>query len=94
MLVVLSDLHIEEEATSHILGDGTLPPLKFHRNLPSTPYRLLISRLAVEAKRNAAQRLDLVLAGDILDLHRTSIWFSDNPAGVRPYVNTTDVSLD
>ena len=92
MLVVLSDLHFEEEAANHILGDGALSPLKFHRNLPATPYRLLISQLATEAKRNAAQRLDLVLAGDILDLHRTGLWFAENPTDIRPYVNATEVS--
>lgn len=94
MLVVLSDLHFEEEATNHILGAGTLSPLKFQRNLPATPFRLLISQLAKEAQRNAAQRLDFVLAGDIFDLHRTSLWFAENTADVRPYVSTTAVDQD
>ncbi|UCC50992.1 MAG: metallophosphoesterase [Anaerolineaceae bacterium] len=92
MLVVLSDLHFEEEAANQILGNGNLPPLEFHRNLPAKPYQLLIAHLAAEAKRNAAQRLDFVLAGDIFDLHRTGLWFTENPAGARPYVTTSDVS--
>jgi UDP-2,3-diacylglucosamine pyrophosphatase LpxH len=94
MLVVLSDLHFEEEVASQILGDGSLPPLQFHRNLPAKPYQILISQLADEALRNSAQRLDLVLAGDIFDLHRTGLWFAENPAGSRPYVNTLSVSAE
>ena len=94
MLVVLSDLHFEEEAANQIIGDGTLPPLEFHRNLPAQPYRLLISHLADEARRYSAQRLDLVLAGDIFDLHRTGLWFTENPTGSRPYVNTTQTSAE
>ena len=94
MLVVLSDLHFEEEAANHILGDGSQPPLEFHRNLPAAPFRLLISQLATEAKRNSAQRLDFVLDGDILDLHRTGLWFTENPKDERPYVPTTKVNSD
>lgn len=94
MLVVLSDLHFEEEAANQIVGDGGQAPLKFHRNLPAEPYRLLFAHLADEARRNGAQRLDLVLAGDIFDLHRTGLWFTENEAGLRPYVNTSQVSAE
>jgi UDP-2,3-diacylglucosamine pyrophosphatase LpxH len=94
MLVVLSDLHFEEEAANQIIGDGSQPPLQFHRNLPAQPYRLLICHLADEARRYSAQQLDLVLAGDIFDLHRTGLWFTENPDGSRPYVNTTQVSAE
>ncbi len=92
MLVVLSDLHFEEEAANHIFGDGSLPPLKFQRNLPAKPFQLLINHLATESIRNSAQRLDFVLAGDIFDLHRTGLWFTENPADIRPYVPSTEIS--
>ena len=52
MLVVLSDLHFEEEASNHISGDGSHPPIEFKRNLPATPYRLLVQQWADEAVRN------------------------------------------
>ena len=94
MLVVLSDLHFEEEAANQILGDGSHPPLEFHRNLPVKPYQLLFVRLADEARRNNALRLDLVLAGDIFDLHRTGLWFAENPAGARPYVRSSQVNAE
>ncbi|MDX1412557.1 MAG: metallophosphoesterase [Candidatus Promineifilaceae bacterium] len=94
MLVVLSDLHFEEESSSQIIGDGTRTPLKFQRNLPAAPFRKLIAQLAVEAKRNAARRLDFVLAGDIFDLHRTTIWFTETPPALRPYQSTATVDQD
>ncbi len=94
MLVVLSDLHFEEETSYHIMGDGSLPPIQFRRNLPATPYRLLIQQLASEAVRNTAQKLNLVLAGDIFDLHRTGLWFTENPADLRPYASNDQVPPD
>lgn len=92
MLVVLSDLHFEEEASYHIQGDGSHPAVEFKRNLPAAPYRLLLQNLAVEALRNEARKLHLVLAGDIFDLHRSGLWFTDNPHDSRPYVSNDDIT--
>ncbi len=92
MLVVLSDLHFEEEASNHIPGSGGQPPIVFRRNLPAIPYRLLIRQLASEAIRNDAQRLDFVLAGDIFDLHRSGLWFTENEEAVRPYVSSAQIT--
>jgi hypothetical protein len=36
--------------------------------------------------------MDLVLTGDVFDLHRTTLWFKDNPDNARPYVASTEVS--
>ena len=86
MIVVISDLHLEEEASDNLAG---IPP--FTRNLPAKAYISFIARLADEAKRNGAQRLDLVLAGDIFDIHRTGLWFSDENPGPKPYVSSDEV---
>lgn len=94
MLVVLSDLHFEEEASNHILGDGSHPPIEFKRNLPATPYRMLVQQWADEAVRNDAQKLEVVLAGDIFDLHRSGLWFFDNQRNVRPYVSNEAISSE
>jgi len=91
MLVVVSDLHFEEEASNHIPSAGVHPAIAFARNLPAKPYQLFIAQLASEARRNGAKRLDLALAGDIFDVHRTGLWFRDNPAEVRPYVSADAV---
>lgn len=92
MLVVLSDLHFEEEASDIIPGDDVHPPVIFSRNLPALPYRRLVAHLASEAVRNGATQLDLVLAGDIFDIHRTALWFAEDEfAGARPYTDNAEV---
>lgn len=94
MLVVISDLHFEEEALDVIPGDGDRSALGVARNVPSRAYRGLVSTLAAEAVRNGARRLDLVLAGDVFDLRHTSLWFrrgARDGAAVRPYVGTAKV---
>lgn len=92
MLVVISDLHFEEEESNYIVGDGDHDSIKFSRNLPGKVYRSLIAHLANEARRNGAKNLDLVFAGDIFDIHRTGLWFTQNPADIRPYVSNSAVS--
>jgi UDP-2,3-diacylglucosamine pyrophosphatase LpxH len=95
MLVVISDLHFEEEESDFLAdGNGERPYFSrdlFRRNTPAEAYRRLTAWLAAEAHRSGAQRMDLVLAGDVFDLHRTTLWFKDNPDGVRPYVSSTNV---
>ncbi len=91
MLVVISDLHFEEEASTHIPGDADT---HLNRNLPARPFLLLMNQLANAAERNDAQRLDFVLAGDIFDINRTALWHTDNPTGVRPYVSTAEISAE
>ncbi len=94
MLVVISDLHMEEEATNHVTADPKLPPIAFSRNLSPKAYRKVFADLAHEASRNQARAMHLVLAGDIFDLHRSGLWFHDNPERVRPYVNASEVGPD
>lgn len=96
MLVVISDLHFEEEAANHIVGDGRHEPIVFQRNLPAKPFRLLMQRLAYEAQRNGATHLDLVMAGDIFDINRTGLWFrkTANPADTRPYIAADTAAPD
>ena len=67
MLVVISDLHFEEESSDVIPGIGNHPPVAFSRNLPGRAYRSFIAHLATEAARNGAKKLDLAFAGDIFD---------------------------
>jgi UDP-2,3-diacylglucosamine pyrophosphatase LpxH len=91
VIVVVSDLHFEEEAADNIPGHGTIQPVLYSRNLPASAFTSFIVHLANEARRNQAKRLDLVFAGDIFDVHRTSLWFKDNPAELRPYVASRDI---
>ncbi|MGD2049962.1 MAG: hypothetical protein PVH03_10710, partial [Chloroflexota bacterium] len=94
MLVVISDLHFEEERTDVIPEGNGLPAVSYSRNLPAKVFRSFINHLAQEAVRNRARSLDLVFAGDIFDLHRTSLWFRANPSNLRPYVQSGAVDGD
>ena len=95
MLVVLSDLHFVEESSHYLEGAEILSrlarPIQYSHNLPARPFQQLVIRLADEAVRNNAERLDLVLAGDVFDINRTAMWFDDevNPTNERPYVSAT-----
>jgi len=93
MLVVVSDLHFEEESTDWTVGDGSNTPIEYSRNLPGKVYQGFISHLAEEASRNKAKKLDLVFAGDIFDVNRTSLWFRKNPAIARPYVSADSIEI-
>lgn len=89
MLVVISDMHFEEERSDYIEGEGVT--VGFSRNTPGHEYYALGSALASEARRNGAQKMDLVLAGDLFDLHRTTLWFEGENRHARPYVPDAEV---
>ena len=85
MLVVISDLHFEEEISYTIpAGDG-IDPVRFTRNLPPKAFARFISDLAAEAIRNKARRLDLVFAGDIFEITRTPLWWEGDEIIAKPY---------
>ena len=82
MLVVLSDLHFSE-AQSTSLGD-----LSFNKNLPVETYRAFLKELNQVAIANGIDNVDLVLAGDILEITRSGIWFEN---GERPYQDNRSI---
>jgi len=82
MIVVISDLHFEEEASDVISGRG-LPDVIFQRNLSPRAYRNFIAQMAEQAARRKVKEFQLVIAGDLFDFSRTTLWFSD---ALRPYV--------
>lgn len=94
MLVVISDLHFEEEKSRNIAGQGVHEPIEVPRNIHLKAFTKIFSRLDERARRDGAKKMDLVLAGDIFELHRTALWFRDNPQDVRPYVSATEVEAD
>lgn len=82
MLVVLSDLHFSEAKSTQI---GSF---RFNRNLSPETYEAYFSEINQFAKANQINQIDFVLAGDILEISRSSIWLeSEN----RPYTNNDDV---
>jgi UDP-2,3-diacylglucosamine pyrophosphatase LpxH len=90
MLVIISDLHFEEEATDAVPGAGSAPPINLRRNLPGIAFEQLIATVAGEAAQNNAKQLDFILAGDVFDLHRTQLWFKGGD-GLWPYVNSNEL---
>lgn len=82
MFVVLSDLHFSE-AQSTQLG-----PYRFNRNLPPEAYESYFFEINHFAKANKVEKVDLILAGDILEISRSVIWLDE---GHRPYINNYDV---
>jgi UDP-2,3-diacylglucosamine pyrophosphatase LpxH len=82
MIVVLSDLHFSEAQSTKISG------FLYNRNIPYETFRGFFTDINNIAKANGIQSLDLVLAGDILEITRSGIWF-DGPD--RPYISCQDV---
>ncbi|HAF48923.1 MAG TPA: hypothetical protein DCL08_06750 [Anaerolineaceae bacterium] len=82
MLVVLSDLHFSEAQSTQI------GPYRFNRNLPAEAYQSYFQEINQLAKANEIKKIDLVLAGDILEISRSEIWLGE---GQRPYLNNEDV---
>ena len=89
MIVVISDLHFEEEATDIIPGAGRHPDLVFRRNLDSRAYCHFIAEMAEEVERRKISDFDLVIAGDLFDFNRTTLWFRDE---LRPYVPFNEIT--
>jgi len=89
MIVVISDLHFEEEASDVIPGRGRRPDVIFRRNLNPRAYRGFIAQMAEQVARRKAKEFQLVIAGDLFDFSRTTLWFSDE---LRPYVSLENVN--
>lgn len=87
MIAVISDLHLEEEASDVIRGNGR--EIIFRRNLDPKAYRSFIAHMADEVRHRCADSFELVIAGDLFDFSRTTLWFSDD---LRPYVSLDEVS--
>ena len=82
MLVVLSDLHFSEAQSTQI------GPYRFNRNLTPETYQAYFSEVNQFAKSNRVNHVDLVLAGDILEISRSSLWLEGEH---RPYTNNEEI---
>lgn len=85
MLIVLSDLHFTETKSSQI---GLH---RFIRNLPPETYLAYFNEINQFAIANSIQKVDLVLAGDILEISRSAIWLEQED---RPYIDNDAVKPD
>jgi UDP-2,3-diacylglucosamine pyrophosphatase LpxH len=89
MIVIISDLHFEEEASDVISGRGERPDVIFRRNLNPRAYRNFMAQMAEQVSRRRVDEFQLVIAGDLFDFSRTTLWFVDE---LRPYVSLAEVT--
>jgi len=89
MIVVISDLHFEEEASDVIPGEGDRSDVIFRRNLNPIAYRNFIAQMAEQVARRKVKEFQLVIAGDLFDFSRTTLWFTNE---LRPYVSLEKVT--
>jgi UDP-2,3-diacylglucosamine pyrophosphatase LpxH len=82
MLIVLSDLHFSETKSSQIGSH------RFSRNLQPENYRAYFAEVNKLALVNEIKKVDLVLAGDILEISRSAIWLEGED---RPYIDNDAV---
>jgi hypothetical protein len=82
MLIVLSDLHFTETKSSQT---GTN---RYSRNLPAETYLAYFAEVNQLASANEIKKVDLVLAGDILEISRSAIWLEGEN---RPYIDNAAV---
>jgi len=83
MIAVISDIHFEEEASDAIRGNDGPDVLTFRRNLHPAAYRSFIAAMAEQVRHRKVRDFELVIAGDLFDFNRTTLWFEDS---LRPYV--------
>lgn len=91
MIVVISDLHMEEEASDGVSGPDGRPALVFRRNQEAEGYRSFIAEIAERAQARHVREFRLVIAGDLFDFNRTVLWFEDR---LRPYTSLQKVSAE
>ena len=83
MIVVLSDLHLAE-SRSFKIGDRS-----FDHNLPGSVYRAYFREISEFISEENIDVLDLVLAGDIFEMNRSTLWLRDS---LRPYIHLGEIS--
>lgn len=89
MIVVVSDLHLQHTTQDVIRrreGDGVME-CGVRRNVTAGALRLLFAEVAENVARSGALQVELVLAGDIFELHRSPAWFFGGSA-LRPFTST------
>lgn len=88
VIVVVSDLHLQhttEDVIRRREGDG-VTECGVRRNVTAGALRLLFAEVAENVARSGAARVELVLAGDIFELHRSPAWFFGG-SGLRPFTS-------
>jgi UDP-2,3-diacylglucosamine pyrophosphatase LpxH len=85
MIVVISDLHLQHTAQDLLSRSegGKILATRVVRNVGAGALSLLFSEITRNAERTGAKEVNLVLAGDIFEMHRTPRWLLGGEA-LRP----------
>lgn len=83
MLIIMSDLHFAE-SDSFRLGN-----IAFDHNLPAEVYHAYFNEIGKFISDGEINRVELILAGDIFEINRTTMWLRDS---LRPYLNLKDIT--
>lgn len=87
VLAIASDLHLQhtsDDAIRYSSGRGDIVECGVRRNVSSGGLRRWFAMIHEAVLRQRVDHVELVLAGDVFEMHRTPLWFLDNPHGVRP----------
>ena len=83
MLIIMSDLHFAE-SDSFRLGN-----IAFDHNLPAEVYHAYFNEIGKFISDGEINRVELILAGDIFEINRTTMWLRDS---LRPYLDLKDIT--
>lgn len=88
MIVVISDLHLQHTSADGLRrreGESVIE-CGVKRNVSAGALHLLLAEIAENVTRSGARQVELVLAGDIFELHRSPAWFYAG-SQVRPFTS-------
>lgn len=86
MIAIISDLHLQHtrlDVIRHRDGEDVWET-GVRRNVSADAVDLLFDELEDVVTRRRCERVELVLAGDVFECHRTPLWFCGDDAHVRP----------
>jgi UDP-2,3-diacylglucosamine pyrophosphatase LpxH len=95
MIVLVSDLHLQHTSKDAIRWrDGEhLIECGVKRNVSAGALNLLLAEVAENVARCEVRQVELVLAGDIFELHRTPAWFLGG-RGLRPFTSAAQAPAE
>jgi hypothetical protein len=77
MLAIVSDLHFQHTSNDVLRWheDGEVHTLEVDLNVTGDAIRRICSVIDENARRRRSKDIEVVLAGDVFELHRTPLWF-------------------
>lgn len=93
MLAIISDLHLQHTSQDGVRyrdEEGNARYQTIDRNVDVRALQRFFRMLDERARRCGAERVEIILAGDIFEVHRSPRWFQIEEEKVRPYPETPE----